>query len=84
MGENIAETINVGDFLVSYVGTCLMRKAMWYRPSGIYTNFAPSDIGYETFMHFLAAQTDGHAFPFKDVPAGSIYFGRSKNCTMRA
>lgn len=75
MGENIAETINVGDFLVSYVRDTLDEEGNVVSTVRVYTpNFAPSDIGYETFMHFLAAQTDGHAFPFRDVPAGSIYF----------
>lgn len=75
MGENIAKTVNIGDLLVHCVRETKDENGNVVSATHVYTpNFAPADIGFETFTHFLAAQTDGYAFPFKDVPAGSKYF----------
>lgn len=75
MGENIAKTVNIGDLLVHCVRETMDEDGNVVSTTHAYTpNFAPSDIGYETFTHFLAAQTDGYTFPFKDVPEGSKYF----------
>ncbi|NLM61995.1 MAG: prolyl oligopeptidase family serine peptidase [Clostridiales bacterium] len=57
MGEHIAKTVNVGDRLVHLAKDTLDEAGNVVSTTHVYTpNFAPSDIGYETFMQFLAAQ----------------------------
>lgn len=57
MGENIAEAVRIGDFLVHVVTETKDEAGNVTASVDTYTpNLAPRDIGYASFMEFLAAQ----------------------------